>query len=75
MYRHCRWRAAPAQEISTSLKELLNWNLIRVSRRAGNLCEYFEASSDVWELPCTIVRERKRREFAPTSAMLNVCEF
>ena len=56
--------------VSTSLKELLNWNLIRVSRKSGDRREYFETSADVWELLRTIVRERKQREFDPTSALL-----
>ncbi|MDR0481318.1 MAG: MarR family transcriptional regulator [Gallionellaceae bacterium] len=56
--------------VSTSLKELLAWDLIRVSRRPDDRRDYFETSSDVWELVRTIVRERKQREFDPTSALL-----
>ena len=49
---------------------MLNWGLIRSSRRPGDRRDYFDTSADVWELLRTIVRERKQREFDPTSQML-----
>ena len=66
----CETLGAARSNVSTSLKELLNWNLIRASRKSGDRREYFETSADVWELLRTIVRERKQREFDPTSALL-----
>ncbi|WP_374434885.1 GbsR/MarR family transcriptional regulator [Inhella sp.] len=56
--------------VSTSLKELLNWNLIRVTQVLGDRRDYYETSGDVWELFRTIVRERKEREFDPTVRLL-----
>lgn len=57
--------------ISTSLKELQNWNLVRVTHMLGDRRDYFEsASGDVWALLRTIVRERKEREFDPTTRLL-----
>lgn len=56
--------------ISNSLKELLNWRLIRVTHVLGDRRDYYETSGDVWELFRTIVRERKEREFDPTVALL-----
>ena len=56
--------------VSNSLKELLNWRLIRVTHLLGDRRDYYETSSDVWELFRTIVRERKEREFDPTVALL-----
>jgi DNA-binding transcriptional regulator GbsR (MarR family) len=56
--------------VSNSLKELLNWNLIRVTHLLGDRRDYYETSKDVWELLRTIVRERKEREFDPTTRML-----
>ena len=61
---------AARSNVSNSLKELQNWELIRTRRRPGDRRDYFETSADVWELLRTIVRERKRREFDPTSEML-----
>lgn len=56
--------------VSTSLKELLNWNLIRTTHLLGDRRDYFETSVDVWELFRTVVRERKEREYDPTVRML-----
>ncbi len=56
--------------VSNSLKELLNWRLIRVTQVLGDRRDYYETSSDVWELFRTIVRQRKEREFDPTVALL-----
>ncbi|MBB5203375.1 DNA-binding transcriptional regulator GbsR (MarR family) [Inhella inkyongensis] len=56
--------------VSNSLKELLNWNLIRVTHVLGDRRDYYETSGDVWELFRTIVRERKEREFDPTVRLL-----
>ena len=56
--------------VSTSLKELLNWQLIRTTHLLGDRRDYFETSADVWELFRTVVRERKVREFDPTTRML-----
>jgi len=66
----CDTLGAARSNVSNSLKELLAWNLVRASRRTGDRREYFETSADVWELLRTIVRERKQREFDPTSQML-----
>ena len=56
--------------VSTSLRDLANWNLVRVTHIMGDRRDFFETSSDVWELMRIIVRERKLREFDPTVAML-----
>ena len=56
--------------VSNSLKELLNWRLIRVTHLLGDRRDYYETSGDVWELFRIIVRERKEREFDPTVALL-----
>jgi DNA-binding transcriptional regulator GbsR (MarR family) len=56
--------------VSTSLRELQNFNLVRVTHLVGDRRDHFETSKDVWELFRTVVRERKSREFDPTVAML-----
>lgn len=56
--------------VSTSLKELVNWKLVRTTQVLGDRRDYFETSTDVWELFRTVVRERKEREFDPTTRML-----
>jgi len=59
--------------VSTSLKELQNFNLVRVVHLFGERRDHFETSKDVWELMRTVVRERKLREFDPTVGMLKDC--
>lgn len=56
--------------VSTSLRELLNLNLVRTVHLLGDRRDHFETSRDVWELFRTVVRERKAREFDPTVGML-----
>jgi DNA-binding transcriptional regulator GbsR (MarR family) len=59
--------------ISNSLKELQNWNLIQVVHIMGDRRDHFTTSSDVWQLFKTVVQERKEREFDPTTVMLREC--
>jgi DNA-binding transcriptional regulator GbsR (MarR family) len=56
--------------VSTGLRELQNWGLVRVVPVLGDRRDYFEALDDVWEMFRIILRERKRREFDPTLAIL-----
>jgi len=56
--------------VSTSLRELQGWNLVRLVHLAGDRRDHFETATDVWELLRTIVRERQRREIAPTMQVL-----
>lgn len=59
--------------VSTSLKELQNWELIRTVHLMADRRDHFETTTDVWDLFRTVVRERKQREFDPTVAMLREC--
>lgn len=56
--------------VSTSLRELTNFNLVRTVHLLGDRRDHFETSKDVWELFRTVIRERKSREFDPTVALL-----
>ncbi|MDR2189328.1 MAG: GbsR/MarR family transcriptional regulator [Azonexus sp.] len=59
--------------VSNSLKELQNWNLIRVVHLMGDRRDHFETITDVWQLFRTIISERKEREFDPTVEVLRDC--
>ena len=59
--------------VSNSLRELQNWNLVRVVHRLGDRRDHYETLRDPWELFRTIVRERKMREFDPTIGVLREC--
>ena len=56
--------------VSTSLRELLAWKLVRTVRELGDRRDHFEAVTDVWALFRTITGERKAREFDPTLDVL-----
>ncbi|MCC6209510.1 MAG: MarR family transcriptional regulator [Burkholderiales bacterium] len=59
--------------VSTSLRELQNWDLARVVHLAGDRRDHFETPLDPWELLRVLARERKEREFDPTLAFLREC--
>jgi len=59
--------------VSTSLKELQNWNLVQVDSRIGDRRDFFQTSSDVWALFLTVVEQRVEREIVPTLTMLRRC--
>ena len=59
--------------VSTSLKELQNWNLVQIDSRMGDRRDFFHTSADVWTLFLTVVEQRVEREIIPTLAMLRRC--
>ncbi len=59
--------------VSTSLKELQGWGIVRVVHVMGDRRDHFESLADVWELFTVIMDERKKREFDPTVAALADC--
>jgi DNA-binding transcriptional regulator GbsR (MarR family) len=52
--------------VSTSLKELQGWGIIRVVHVLGDRRDHFESMKDVWEMFRVILDERKKRECDPT---------
>lgn len=56
--------------VSNSIKELQNLNLVQTTHIMGDRRDYFTTSTDVWELAKVIVEERYRRELAPTVTFL-----
>jgi DNA-binding transcriptional regulator GbsR (MarR family) len=59
--------------VSTSLKELQGWGIVRVVHVIGDRRDHFESMRDVWEMFRVIAEERKRREIDPTLALLREC--
>jgi DNA-binding transcriptional regulator GbsR (MarR family) len=56
--------------VSNSLRELQNLQLIRVIHRVGDRRDWYETHLDVWVLFRTIIEQRKLREFDPTMRTL-----
>ena len=59
--------------VSTSLKELQAWGLIKVTHVIGDRRDHFETLKDVAEMFQIILEERTRREVDPTVAALRNC--
>ena len=59
--------------VSTSIKELQGWGLVRPVHVFGDRREHFETLRDVWEMFLIILRERKKREIDPTLQTLREC--
>lgn len=56
--------------VSTSLKELQGWGIVRKVSLMGDKRDHFESVQDVWELARIILNERKKREIDPTQRVL-----
>ena len=59
--------------VSTSLKELQSWGIVKMVHILGDKRDHFESMKDVWEMFRVVLNERKRREIDPTTQMLNEC--
>src|SRR4030095_16296264 len=60
--------AAARSNVSTSLRELQGWGIVRVAHLLGDRRDHFESLKDVWEMFRIIVDERKKREADPVLA-------
>jgi DNA-binding transcriptional regulator GbsR (MarR family) len=59
--------------VSTSLRELESWGIVRAVHLLGDRREHYQAGKDVWEMARVIMDERKRREIDPTVSLLREC--
>lgn len=58
---------------SMSLRDLMDWGLVRRFRRPGERRDVYTSESDPWQMFSRVVRERKRREIDPTVRALREC--
>jgi DNA-binding transcriptional regulator GbsR (MarR family) len=59
--------------VSTALRELQSYGLVRMTHVLGDRRDYFESLHDVWDLFRVIIDQRKQRELNPTLSMLRKC--
>ncbi len=59
--------------VSTSLKELMSWDLVTRAHVLGDRRDHFEAKTELWDVLTAIVEGRKAREIDPTLTMLRQC--
>ncbi|MEM6973486.1 MAG: MarR family transcriptional regulator [Pseudomonadota bacterium] len=78
---HLSRRPLPAEEIaetlgiarsnvSTAIRELQGWKLVKVSRELGDRRDHFTGVQDLFELVRAIIEGRREREFLPTLEVL-----
>ena len=59
--------------VSTSIKELQSWKLVKSVHLLGDRRDHFETMKDPWELFDVIMEGRKQRELDPTMSVLREC--
>ena len=59
--------------VSTSVRELQSYGLVKMTHILGDRRDYFESLHDVWDLFRVIIEQRKQRELNPTLSMLRQC--
>jgi len=65
--------AMARSNVSTSLRELMSWQLVRRVPLLGDRRDYFEAETDLWTMVTRIAAGRKARELDPAAAALRDC--
>ncbi len=69
----CELLSVARSNVSTSIRELQSYGLVRMTHVLGDRRDYFECIHDVWELFRVIIEQRKQRELNPTLSMLRRC--
>jgi len=69
----CDLLSVARSNVSTSIRELQGFGLVRMTHVLGDRRDYFESIHDVWELFRVIIEQRKQRELNPTLGMLRDC--
>ena len=69
----CELLSVARSNVSTSIRELQSYGLVRMTHVLGDRRDYFESIHDVWELFRVIIEQRKQRELNPTLSMLRRC--
>lgn len=69
----CDLLSVARSNVSTSIRELQSYGLVRMTHVLGDRRDYFESIHDVWELFRVIIEQRKQRELNPTLSMLQRC--
>jgi|ERR1041385_212731 DNA-binding transcriptional regulator GbsR (MarR family) len=69
----CDTLGVARSNVSTSLRELQNWGIVKVVHVMGDRRDHFESMKDVWEMFRQVLDQRKKREIDPTVALLRDC--
>lgn len=66
----CETLGLARSNVSTGVKELQSYGIVRRTHVEGDRRDHFVAETDLWEMLVRIVTERKRREIDPTITAL-----
>jgi DNA-binding transcriptional regulator GbsR (MarR family) len=66
--------AVARSNVSTSVRELESWGIVRPVHVLGDRREHYESLKDVGEMFRLIIEQRKRRELDPTIQLLKNCQ-
>jgi len=66
----CETLGVARSTVSTGLRELQSWGIVKVIHMLGDRRDHFEALNDIGEMFRAILDVRKRREIDPTLAVL-----
>src|SRR4051812_13484843 len=69
----CATLGVARSNVSTSLKELQGWRIVKLVHVLGDKRDHFESMKDPWDMFRVVLDERKRREIDPTLHMLREC--
>ncbi|HEY2953437.1 MAG TPA: MarR family transcriptional regulator [Verrucomicrobiae bacterium] len=69
----CETLGVARSNVSTSLRELQNWGIVKVVHVMGDRRDHFESMKEVWEMFRQVLDQRKKREIDPTVALLRDC--
>ena len=69
----CALLGVARSNVSTNLRELQNWGIVKVVHVMGDRRDHFESMADVWEMFRQVLDERKKREIDPTVEVLRQC--
>ena len=59
--------------VSTCIRELQSWGIIRLVHKVGDRRDHYEAFADPWETLDKVLEERRKREIDPTIRVLAEC--
>ena len=66
----CEELGLARSNVSTALKELQSYGIVKRQHLAGDRRDHFVAEDDLWDMLMKIAIERKKREIDPTIAVL-----
>jgi DNA-binding transcriptional regulator GbsR (MarR family) len=66
----CEVLGLARSNVSTGLKELQSYGIVRRVHIEGDRRDHFVAETDLWEVLMRLAEERKKREFDPTIRLL-----